>query len=52
MIELRQMRKAYRVWCQATFPDFDPKDFPYSGRMWQVWRAAWIAARGHNAKEI
>jgi hypothetical protein len=45
MTELTRMKRAYRTWCEATFPNFDPKDFPYSGRMWQVWEAAWRAAR-------
>jgi hypothetical protein len=43
-----EIKKAYREWCKVTFPDFDPKDFPYSGRMWQVWCAAWTAARGES----
>lgn len=50
MSQLTQMRSAYRAWCQATFPDFKPKDFPYSGRMWQVWCAAWTAAKQGERK--
>lgn len=48
MNETTQMRKAYRQWCKDTFYNFKPTDFPYSGRMWEVWRAAWIAARAHR----
>jgi hypothetical protein len=38
------MQNAYRAWCEATFPNYHVKDFPCSGRMYQVWEAAWYAS--------
>ena len=34
----------YRRWCKDTFPDYHVKDFPARGRMYEVWKAAWIAS--------
>jgi hypothetical protein len=33
--------KAYRAWCKDTFPEYHVRDFPYRGRMYEVWSAAW-----------
>jgi len=38
------MQNAYREWCESTFPNYDVKDFPCTGRMYQVWEAAWHAS--------
>ena len=38
------MQVAYREWCAETFPDYHVKDFPARGRMYEVWKAAWIAS--------
>ena len=38
------MQVAYRGWCAKTFPNYDVKDFPCQGHMYQVWEAAWLAA--------
>jgi hypothetical protein len=38
------MQVAYREWCAQTFPNYDVKDFPCQGRMYQVWEAAWHAS--------
>ena len=34
----------YRKWCKDTFADYRVKDFPCQGRMYEIWKAAWIAS--------
>jgi hypothetical protein len=34
----------YRKWCKDTFDNYKVKDFPCQGRMFEIWRAAWIAS--------
>ena len=41
---MTEMRRAYRAWCMATFDDYKTADFPFRGRMYEVWCAAWHAA--------
>jgi hypothetical protein len=40
-----KIKIAYRNWCKDTFPDYNVKDFPCYGRMYEVWEASWIASR-------
>ena len=46
MKEKTKMQRAYQAWCKVTFPDYKADDFPYRGRMFEVWCAAWVAAKG------
>ena len=39
-----QIQIEYRKWCKATFADYHVKDFPARGRMYEVWKAAWLAS--------
>lgn len=45
MKEITRTNRAYQRWCEQTFPDYKRKDYPYRGRMYEVWCAAWVAAK-------
>jgi hypothetical protein len=41
------IKRAYRQWCENTFPDYNIKDFPCKGRLYETWHAAWMSAYAH-----
>lgn len=45
MREQTRIQQAYQRWCEQSFPDYRRKDYPYRGRMYEVWCAAWVAAK-------
>lgn len=45
---MNEIKRAYKAWCKATFPDYKTKDFPCYGRMFEVWCAAWHAAKAQG----
>mgnify|MGYP003331958723 CR=1 FL=1 len=45
------MQRAYQAWCKVTFPDYKATDFPYRGRMFEIWRAAWVTAKKETSNE-
>ena len=45
---MTEMKRAYRAWCKDTFDEYKVSDFPFRGRMFEVWCAAWRAGYGYG----
>lgn len=40
----RVMKREYREYCKRIDPGYKPYLYPCRGRLFETWRAAWIAA--------
>ena len=50
----RVIKREYRAYCQRIDPNYKPYHYPCKGRLFETWRAAWVAAleyayKGENA---
>lgn len=43
-MKLTPMHRAYWAWCQTIDPGFKKDDYPFRGRLFEAWHAAWFAA--------
>ena len=43
-MKMTAMHHAYWAWCKTIDPMFKSYHYPFRGRLFEAWRAAWLAA--------